>query len=639
MKLPDKKIKQKKPEEETKKNPKWFFLVPIIIPVIFFILLEISLRIFNYGFDNRQWVEATENKLMLNPEIARRYFYGVEGVPQSNQDLFDIIKKDNSFRVFVLGESSAAGYPFSPLGSFSRYLRDRLKLLYPSAKIEVINIGLTAINSFTLRDFFPGVLDQNPDLILIYTGHNEFYGALGIGSMESLGTSRDIVNLLLYLNQYKTVELLRNTIKEILEIFSDDGDRKGGTLMSRMAKDQYIGLNSDTYFNGISQFEGNMRDIIDMAKEKKAPLILSTIASNLKGQTPFVSMKSEKLPRADIIYIQAKKEFTLGNYLKADSLFRFAKDLDGLRFRAPEEINRVIKFLGKEFHFPVINTDSVFASVSTGRITGSNIMTDHLHPTLEGYQLLGKIFFDKMKEKNLLPDSEPVKLTDEEQDSITISNFNFTTLDSVLADFRIKLLKNDWPFVTGENLPDPQAGKIPTSTLLPLKNIIDSLASQVLTDEIIWEVAHRRLAGYYLARRDINSFIEEMDALISQYPVVVEYYDYVANALIPINNYEKAYKYLEMGYEIKPTAFTTKWLGTINLYKNKLDPAERYLKESLNYDSRDAQVWYNLAGVYVRKNDYGLALENVNKAISLKPKYPEAVNLQQQLQSAVGRVN
>ena len=618
--------------KEKKKSPKWFSLILILIPILFFVLLEISLRIFNYGTDNRQWVSATEEKLYLNPEIARRYFYTTQRVPYSNQDFFDKEKKPNAFRVFILGESSAAGYPFSPIGSFSRYLRDRLKLLYPSTRIEVINIGLTAINSFTLRDFFPGVLEQNPDLVLIYTGHNEFYGALGVGSMESLGTSRDMVNLLLYLNQYKTFELLRNTIKEILEIFSDEGDKKGGTLMSRMAKDQYIGLNSDTYFKGISQFEGNMRDIIDMAKEKNVPLILSTLASNLKDQPPFVSMKSEKLPRADTIYNQAKGELDSGNYRKADSLFRFAKDLDGLRFRAPEKINHLIKSLGEEFNFPVVNADSVFNSVSPEGITGNNIMTDHLHPTLEGYQLLGKIFFEKMKEKNLLPDSKPVELADEEQDSITISNFNFTTLDSVLSDFRIILLKYDWPFVTIEN-------KLPNSVILDSKNIIDSLATQVLNDEIIWEQAHRKLAAYYLARRDINSFLEEIDALISQYPVVVEYYDYAANVLIPLKDYNKAFKYLEKGYEIKPGAFTTKWLGTINLYNNRLDNAEKYLKESLAYDNSDSQVWYNLAGVYVRKNNYKLALETVNKALSLNPKYPEAANLQKQLQNAVSRVN
>lgn len=625
-----KKVKGKKEDSITlskKKYPKWFLIILILIPVLFFVLLEFSLRIFNYGFDNRQWIPAADGELFLNPEITKRYFYTVQRVPHSNGDLFDEVKKKNAFRVFVLGESSAAGYPFLPLGSFSHYLSDRLKLVYPSSKIEVVNLGLTAVNSFTLRDLFPGVLDQQPDLILIYTGHNEYYGALGVGSMESLGTSREMVNFLLYLNKFKTAILIRNIIRGILKLFSGD-EGASGTLMSRMAKDQFIEYESDTYRKGIEQFEGNMEDILVMAKEKNVPVVLSTLVSNLKDQPPFVSIKSEKYPPAGTIFKQAELSLNSGNIEAADSLFRFAKDLDGLRFRAPEELNMKIKSLCGRFNLPLVDADSAFAFVSSGNIVGNNLMTDHLHPTLRGYQIIGKLFFDKMKESNLVPFSEPAKLSDTEQDSIVLSNFKFTKLDSVMAEDKIKFLKNDWPFVTNEN-------KIPDGVLLSKKGIIDSLAVLVLENRISWEKAHRTLAAYYLSRKDINSFLQEMDALIAQYPFVVEYYDYVTNVLIGIKEYEKAYRYLKAGYEIKPNAFKTKWLGTINLYNNRLDSAEKYFKESLEFEDNDAQLWYNLAGVYVRRKNYKAALERVNKALALNPGYAEAINLQRQLQSAV----
>mgnify|MGYP000915160728 CR=1 FL=1 len=63
----------------------------------------------------------------------------------------------------------------------------------------------------------PGIIEQNPDMILIYAGHNEYYGALGAGSLESLGNSRWLVNQMLAANKYKTVQLLRNTIKTAKE--------------------------------------------------------------------------------------------------------------------------------------------------------------------------------------------------------------------------------------------------------------------------------------------------------------------------------------------------------------------------------------------------------------------------------------
>jgi len=614
--------------QKKKKTPFYFYIILIGLPILFFALLEIGLRIFGYGFNNDQWDTAIEGKLMLNQEIAKRYFYSIERIPFSNQDVFDVEKKSNAYRIFVLGESSAAGYPFSPLGAFSRYIRDRLVLIFPNSKIEVINIGLTAVNSYTLRDLFPGVLEQKPDLILIYTGHNEYYGALGIGSMESLGTSREMVNLLLYLNRFKTVELLRNTIQWIMKLFSGDDDRPSGTMMSRMAKDQYIGFDTETFSDGISQFEGNMRDILDMAKEKNVPVILSTLVSNLKDQPPFISIQTENFPRADKIYNRAKQELRYGNNMVADSLFRLAKDLDGLRFRAPEKINQVIIALSNEYKSPFVNADSVLSSISPDGIVGNNLMTDHLHPTLEGYLIIGKSFFEKMEQSNYLPSFEKANLTDDELDSITVADFHFTKLDSIIADFRIKLLMNDWPFVSKKN-------KLPNSAILHLENTADTLAAEVLDDKITWEEAHRKLAVYFLERKNINSFIEEMDALISQYPVIVEYYDYVANILIQIKDYKRAYKYLKSGYDIKSSAFKAKWLGTIDLYNDKLESAENYLNESLEFEAKDAQVWYNLAGIYVKRNDYKKALELVDKALLLKSNYPEAVNLQRQLQSKV----
>ncbi|UCH65796.1 MAG: tetratricopeptide repeat protein [Ignavibacterium sp.] len=619
---------------KTNAPPKYFYIILIALPILFFVLLELGLRIFGYGFNNEQWDTAQEGSsiIMLNQEVAKRYFYTTKRIPISNQDVFDAEKKSIAFRVFVLGGSSAAGYPFSPLGSFSRYVRDRLKLSYPLSKIEVVNISMTAVNSYTVRDLFPGVLEQKPDLILIYAGHNEYYGALGVGSMESLGTSRKMVNLLLYLNRFKIVELLRNTIQWVMELFSGNEEKQSGTLMSRMAKDQYIKFDTETFNDGISQFEGNIRDILDMAKERNVPVILSTLVSNLKDQPPFISIESKNFPPADKIYNQAKYELNSGNYRIADSLFRFAKDLDGLRFRAPEKINQTIISLSREYKLPLVNLDSAFSAISPYGIIGNNLMTDHLHPTLKGYQLLGKLFFEKMEQSNFLPASELANLSGDEQDRITMVNFNFTELDSTIGDYRIKLLKNDWPFVT-------EGKKVPNSTLLHPDNVTDSIAAHVLEDIITWEEAHRKMATYYLGRKNINAFLKEMDALISQYPIVVEYYDYVANILIPLKDYVKAYKYLMIGYDIKPSAFRAKWLGTLNLYKDNLELAEKYLNESLTIDTKDSQAWYNLAGVYVKKNNYKKALENVNNALMLNPNYAEAIGLKKQLESAMNNRN
>ena len=119
-------------------------------------MLEATLRIVNYGIDYTQFKAISNyypNKLFLNPDLPYKYFYNIKTAPSVLPDGFDRVKKDNAFRIFVLGGSTAAGWPYVPNASFSRHLKRRLEMLYPDNTIEVINCGISAINSYTLRDF------------------------------------------------------------------------------------------------------------------------------------------------------------------------------------------------------------------------------------------------------------------------------------------------------------------------------------------------------------------------------------------------------------------------------------------------------------------------------------------------------
>ncbi len=608
----------------------FFYLVLLLIPVLFFVLLETGLRISGYGTDTRMWVELSNGKLGLNPEVARRYFYNVKEVPQSIQDVFDAKKKQNTFRVFVLGGSSAAGYPYMPLGSFSRYIRKRLELVYPQKNIEVVNVALTAVNSYTILDFIPGVLEQKPDLILIYAGHNEYYGALGVGSMESLGTSRIFVNLLLKLNKFKTVQLLRDIIQKSIGLLSGNKKNSTGTLMARMAQKQSIFLNSETYKLGLEQFRDNMHDVLEMINEKHVPVIISTLTSNLKDLYPFISKSKDGLPAANTVYKKAKLKYSEEKFIAADSLFRYAKDLDLLRFRAPEEMNKIIYKLASEFHIPVVNIDSVFGSYSPNGIVGNNLMTDHLHPTLRGYQLMGKAFYESMVHNVYVPKENPEIKSLEAQDSLTLKNFVFSELDSVIADYKIKLLKNDWPFISPGN-------KKPFAAIIRPENFRDSLAMKFISKEIDWQTAQMQMAEWYLKNKNFPKFHNQMVVLTTQFPHMLESYNRKANNLLAKKKYKEAFVYLTSRYMIKPDAFSAKWIGIINLSKNKIADAIKYLEESLKFNPSDSQVLYNLAGAYSLQKNYSKALELINKCLEINPDHKEAQNLKRQLEAALGK--
>lgn len=614
------------------KPPFYFYIILFSIPLLFFVLLEVGLRVFNYGDDLSMWEQATPGKRIINAYVAKRYFSNVKNPPTTIEDVFDSSKAENSFRVFVLGESSAAGYPYMPLGSFSRYIRKRLELAYPSSKIEVVNLGMTAICSYTIRDFMPEVIKQKPDVVLIYTGHNEYYGALGVGSLESLGKSRTLVNLYLSLNNFKTVQLVKDFLQWVVKSFSSEEKKRTGTLMSRMAKEQSIELDSESFNDGIDQFDGNMRDVIQMCKDANVPLILGTLTFNLKDQKPFISVNSTTKPDANSTYANAQEAYVSGDYKLALELYRKAKDLDALRFRAPEKINSLIRKYKDEFGVAVADIDSVFNSKSPNGIVGDNLMTDHLHPTLEGFQIMGSAFFDKVKELSLLPKTKPV-IEYEAQDYKTKEAFPFSTLDSTMAKYRIALLKNDWPFI------DPKS-KVDMHLLLHPANYSDSMAYQFMEDKITWPVAHEKLADKLLAEKKYDEYVEHMRILIYQYPVIIEYYNFIDNLallLLKQNNFELAYKILQKKYAIEPNAFTTKWLGNIDLNNKRIASAIKYLEESVKYDANDIQTLYNLAGAYALDKQYSKGYQTIEQVLQKDSTYPGAKELEIQLRGLIGK--
>jgi tetratricopeptide (TPR) repeat protein len=614
------------------KYPLWFYLILIIIPILFFTFLEIGLRISNYGRNDDQWISITETKQMLNPDIGGRYFFNTKNFPQSNNEAFDIIKKKDAFRIFVLGGSSTAGFPFSPNGTFSRYIRDRLELMYPEVPIEVVNVAITATNSYTIRDLFPGIVKQKPDLILIYAGHNEYYGALGVGSTENIGNSRGFVHLLIWLNKFKTVELVRNIFQSAGSLFSGESvqdSKRGGTLMARIVQDQLITFNSEDYTTGINQFKGNVEDIFKMAGEDDIPVIIGTLVSNLKDQKPFVSVKTSHQESANTIFEKGQEKFKQQDYHSADSLFRIAKDLDALRFRAPEKINSIIKELASKYKCGIVNLDSTFNAESPDGIVGNNLLVDHLHPTLSGYFLMGKTYFDMMNKLNYLPPSTSQIIFAAEQDSIVVSNFAFSTLDSVIANIRLVGLLNDWPFVD-----DPDFSFLQD---FALKNRIDSIAYGIAVGNKNWEIGHREAAQWYLTKQDYLNFAKEMKVLTSQYPFKLSFYDQASVELLNVKEYDLAYPFLLNRHKDSPDAFTAKWLGNICLNRGKIDKAINYLKQSITQDDSDAQVYYNLTGAYIKIDEYKRALESIELCIKINPEFPNAKSLQIQLTEIIGQ--
>jgi tetratricopeptide (TPR) repeat protein len=480
---------------------------------------------------------------------------------------------------------------------FSRILNHRLSDAFPGWHIEVMNTAMTAINSYALLDFIDELLDHEPDGILIYSGHNEFYGAMGVASMESLGQYRWVVNTFLKLTRFRTFLLVRDFVGQIRRWIEDTVQEGSAsvyteTLMERIVADQTIRYGSRMYELGKHQFEANLRAIYKKAKERGVPVLISELVSNVRDQAPFVSQATDSLPSALEVYRLAQKLEAEKKYADAKRTYERAKDLDELRFRAPEEFNKIIHRVAAEFSEPVVPMKSYFEKASLNGLVGDNLMTDHLHPNIEGYFIMADAFFDVMHDNKFVADIWD--LTNMKPDSVYRREWGLSKLDSVYAELGIRILKGGWPF---------QPKSILNRALQEFhpKNEVDSMAMAVLiNNKLNLESAHQELAKRYTRQGLYSLVFQEYKSLYYTIPNEVVFYERAAEALRRMKRYNEALSVLYQARKVRETATGNKMIGLLLMLGGKVTQAIPYLEKAMVSLPRDPLLMRNLGSAYIK---------------------------------------
>jgi len=530
--IADKKIDAKVPEISGKRKIIFYF-ISALIPLLLLLLLELSLHISGYGSRLDLFVKSRNypGYYEINQDVGRRYFSKFKKTSPSN-DIFLIDKPENCYRVFVMGCSTTRGFPYSMGMTFSRILNYRLQDAFPEKRIEVVNTAMTAVNSNTQLDFIDEILEMKPDAILIYTGHNEYYGALGVASVENGGNALWIKRLHLSLIKFRTYQLVQKMVGRITTFFVIDKSKPTATLMENIVKDKAIPFNSDIYYAGIEQFKINMDEVIERIKDARVPVIFSEAVSNISGNPPFKSIQIDGFPTATEVFENAVKLEAEGKCGEALKMYYLAKDLDGVRFRAPEELNKVIHEIGVKYSIPVLGMNEVFGKASPNGIIGNSLMTEHLHPNIDGYFLMADAFFKEMQQNQFIA---------EEWDTLNImpsnfyrQNWGFTELDSLVADLNIKALKSGWPFKSDSVINNFIYTYKPTS-------MVDSIAHMcVLYDNISIAEKHRDLAKIYIGKGEKVKAFSEYYALIKYSPYNSGLYYEALQLLFDLHDFNKA---------------------------------------------------------------------------------------------------
>ncbi len=626
----------KKKTKESEKQPLplkkkiLFYSITLSIPILFFVIIEIVLRSADYMGNTDLFIDpeipGDVEYLMPNPNFAARYFFYTRTIPNPSQDLFLKEKPENGLRIFALGGSSAAGYPYGYNGTYSRVVKDILTDKIPDKEVEVINVGVSAVNSYTLFDQVDEILEQSPDAIMIYAGHNEFYGALGVGSNEKLGGFPGFVRFYLKLQRLKTFMFLRTIIVDTGKWFagsaSGEDPERNATLMERIVDSRSIELGSPTYELAMHQFRSNLTAIVKKFRDKGIPVYIGSVESNLKDHPPFVNITDGDTIPAQKMFDEAKLAYDAGEMHTALNKFIMAKDLDGLKFRAPSEINEIIREATQEFeNLEYVPVSESFREYESDGITGFELMLEHLHPNQMGYFLMGKTFAETYMDAELT-DREKIEYYDK---------MYMSDLDRRIAYHRVRTLKQGFPFIMGEK-PSPYQ-----LTYQP-DGILDSLAFNIVHRNINWDRSKVELADHYIKEQRFDMALKEYMGLKRNQPWNESPYVYAAKVYISLNQYDKAGPLLEDAYKINShDAFITKMLGAIQVQEGNSKRAIELLEQSRSLNARDPQMLYNLSGAYGTDQQFKKALEIANELEKISPNYPGLVNWKQQLTTILQR--
>jgi len=339
---------------------------------------------------------------------------------------FAAAKEPASFRFFVVGGSMAYGYELQDpaRGSFVHRLESLLRQREPSRRIEGVNVGGISYASYRLVGLVEEVLDYEPDLIVVATGHNEFLEARHYADLVDHASWLDRV-----LYEVRIAHLLRDLLETAQARFARSvrpAAPSDPVLQAEYVGERYIVRDAREYRLTLDHFTRNLERIIDLARARGIPVMLMTLPSNLRDWPPFhtvtpndaakqvmerdlnlgvAHLKARRfraalaLARSAIAaneraavfhYLAARSLDGLGDHAAAKRHYVLAKDTDGFPHRALSDFNERVREIAAERDVILVDGEAVFERAARDGIPGNDLFLDHCHPNARGHRLLAE---------------------------------------------------------------------------------------------------------------------------------------------------------------------------------------------------------------------------------------------------------
>jgi tetratricopeptide (TPR) repeat protein len=594
-------------------------------------------------YDGIDWYETNRSAL-------RVYFpASTPSLPELKPSLFRRQKAPGGLRIFCLGESTMFGTPYDMNANIPGIVRKQLRRLMLGREVEVVNWGASAINSNVVRDLAPAMLRFQPDAVFIYLGHNELYGPDGVGASwiekqwpAITGWKYDLRRLRLF--------------RAVQSLFPSPAPSReeAANLMKEVSGGHLVSSDSPDARRVYRNFESNLRAIVGVFSRAGIPVVLSDVTSNLMlppfvsdaaGRTDstlrllfsagddagvlarFAERSSEGRVAAVDHYWAGRALIRTGDTAGGRSALVRARDADLLKFRAPSEINDVIRRVAADAVIPCLAADSVLSSASRGGIPGDSLFWEHLHPTLRGYYLLANGYVDATKGLLALPPGQAA-VVPLDPDSLSIA-----WMELAYADLSIRHLTGRWPFHDLRRTP-VVIGDADPAALRIVSDVYDRRTS--------WNEGCYQSAAYFWSKGGFRKARTTYEAMLEEYAYSFYTNFLLGNLLGTSGDRRQAVPYYRRSIASNPEYPNARLeLGLLLVNLSDFDGAIAQLEgltvrsAAQNDRTITATACYGLGAAYANKGDRRKALEMLDRALALMPGYPDAERLRTQIRLAL----
>jgi tetratricopeptide (TPR) repeat protein len=350
--------------------------------------------------------------------------------------VFPAKKPPGTIRIFCVGGSASAGWPHPPGESYGDYLQHALAATYPGKRIELLNVSAHAFASYRVRLIFDDVIDFDPDLVVVYTGNNEFLerrSYLGESTMVRVAQRSRLL--------YMLTRRLRSALSPDNTLSGRGRAHANHDIWMRIeARAQALRTDPDQFARLQEHFAFSIEHMVREASERGVPVVLLTVPVNLRDWQPNVSanplqgnererwQESFDLGRRSLLWgdsADARRSFRQAlerlpehahtHYFIAKAFeqersneralehYRLAKDLDANPFRAHSAFNASVVALSRRHDDAYLaDADAAFLDGAQHAAPGFDLFLDYVHPTRAGNVLIARSVFAVIIEHDLL---------------------------------------------------------------------------------------------------------------------------------------------------------------------------------------------------------------------------------------------